>query len=157
LIQIWNIVHQSDHGPILQMEKLCGLTAKKSPLHGLGCFATIRLPKGSRIAEYSGERITRKEAIQRMSSSHGKGISELDVDCYIDGNVNGNLTQYINHCCDPNSDALVKDGELIIFALREIAPGEEITVAYLNSFDHDKSVCQCRAPSCRQTTIQQQQ
>jgi SET domain-containing protein len=127
-----------------------GLSVKKSPLHGFGCFATIRLLKGSRIAEYTGERITHKEAMRRMRTSNGKCISELVADCYIDGNVNGNQTQYINHCCDPNSDALVMGGNLIIFALREIAPGEEITVDYLNSFDHDQSICQCRTPRCRQ-------
>jgi SET domain-containing protein len=90
-----------------------------------------------------------------MRRANGKRISELDADCYIDGNVNGNQTKYINHCCDPNSDVFVMDGALIIFALREIAPGEEITVDYLNSFDHDQSVCQCRTPSCRQWIIQQ--
>jgi len=151
------IIHQRNHRPILRKWKeSCRLSVKKSPLHGLGCFATIRLLKGSRIAEYSGERITRQEAMRRMRSSNGKGISELGADCYIDGNVNGNQTQYINHCCDPNSDALVKDGTLIIFALREIAAGEEITVDYLNSFAHDQSVCQCRTPLCRQSICPQQ-
>lgn len=156
-IQFLNIIHQRDHRPILRKWKDSrSLSVKKSPLHGLGCFATIRLLKGNRIAEYSGERITRREAVRRMRSSNGKRISELGADCYIDGNVNGNLTQYINHCCDPNADVLVKDEALIIFALREIAPGEEITVDYLNSFDDDQSVCLCRMPSCRQTIIQQQ-
>lgn len=93
--------------------------------------------------------------MRRMRRSNGERISELDADCYIDGNINGNQTQYINHCCDPNSDALVKNRTLIIFALREIAPGEEITVDYLNSFEHDHSVCQCNTPLCRQRIIQQ--
>lgn len=93
--------------------------------------------------------------MRRMRRSNGERISELDADCYIDGNVNGNRTKYINHCCDPNSDALVKNGTLIIYALREIAPGEEITVDYLNSFEHDHSVCQCGTPSCRQRIIRQ--
>ena len=145
------IDHRKDHTPIFrEREKSCTLSIKKSPLHGLGCFATVRLLKGSHIAEYTGERITRKEAMRRMRRSNGKRISELGADCYIDGNVNGNQTQYINHSCDPNSDAFVMGGALIIFALREIGPGEEITVDYLNSFVQDQSVCQCRTPSCRQ-------
>lgn len=150
-------LHSRNHRPVVsERKKICNLSVRQSPLHGLGCFATVRLLKGSRIAEYTGERITRQEAMQRMSRSIGKRISELNADCYIDGNVNGNQTQYINHCCDPNADVFVMDGDLIIYALREIAPGEEVTVDYLNSFEHDQSVCQCRTPSCRQTIIQQQ-
>jgi SET domain-containing protein len=45
---------------------------------------------------------------------------------------------------------------MIVFALQEIVPGEEITVDYLNSFAEDQSVCHCRTPSCRQRTDQRQ-
>jgi len=130
------------------------LSVTKSPLHGLGCFATVRFLKGSRIAEYAGEKISRKEAMRRMKRPNGKRISELEAEWYIDGSVDGNQTQYINHSCHPNADAFVIGGSLFIFALREIAPGEEITVDYLNSFEQDQSVCQCRTASCRQRIIQ---
>ena len=130
------------------------LSIKKSSLHGLGCFATVRFLKGNRIAEYAGEKISRKEAMRRMKRPDGKRISELEADWYIDGGVDGNQTQYINHSCDPNADAFVISGSLFIFALREIEPGEEITVDYLNSFEQDQSVCQCLTASCRQTIIQ---
>jgi SET domain-containing protein len=126
------------------------LSVRKSPLHGFGCFATVRFQKGSTIAEYAGERITHREAMRRMRGPAGKRISELDADCYIDGGVNGNDTQYINHSCEPNADAIIIDGFIILFALREILPGEEITVDYLNSFEEDRAVCHCGAASCRQ-------
>ncbi len=135
-------------------KKLRSLSVKKSPLHGLGCFATVGFLKGNRIAEYAGQKIGRKEAMRRMKKPIGKRISELGSECYIDGSVDGNQTQYINHSCDPNADANVVDGTLFIFALREIKPGEEITVDYLNSFEKDQSVCQCRTASCRQNLIQ---
>ena len=131
-------------------KKSRSLSVKKSPLHGLGCFARVRFLKGNRIAEYVGEKISRKEAMRRMKRPDGKHISELEAESYIDGSVDGNQTQYINHCCDPNADAFVIRGSLFIIALREIAPGEEITVDYLNSFEQDQSVCQCRTSSCRQ-------
>ena len=138
-----------------ERKKSRGLTVKKSSLHGLGCFATVHLPKGNRIAEYVGEKISRKEAMRRMKRPGGKRISELEADWYIDGSVEGNQTQYINHSCDPNADAFVIGGSLFIFALRKIVPGEEITVDYLNSFEQDQSVCQCRTASCRQRIIEQ--
>jgi len=114
----------------------------------------VRFLQGYRIAEYAGEKISRKEAMRRMKGSKGKRISELEAEWYIDGSVDGNQTQYINHSCDPNADAFVIGGSLFIFALREIAPGEEITVDYLNSFEQDQSVCQCLTASCRQRIIQ---
>jgi len=132
-------------------EKLArGLSVMKSPLDGFGCFATVRFPKDTAIAEYAGERITHREAMRRMRGPGGKRISELVADCYIDGSVDGNDTQYINHSCEPNADAFIVDGFMIVFALQEILPGEEITVDYLNSFEEDRTVCQCHTASCRQ-------
>ena len=155
MLQLLNTVQERDHRPIFrEWEKSCSLSIEKSPLHGLGCFATVRFLKGNRIAEYAGEKISRKEAMRRMKRANGKRISELEAEWYIDGSLGGNQTQYINHSCDPNADAFVIGGSLFIFALREIAPGEEITVDYLNSFEEDQSVCQCRTASCRQRIIQ---
>ena len=127
-----------------------GLCVRESPLEGFGCFATIRFPKASPIAEYVGEKITHSEAMRRLGGSGGKCISELDSDCYIDGSVGGNYTQFINHSCEPNADARIADGFMIIVAIRDILPGEEVTVDYLNSFAEDLAVCQCGTPSCRQ-------
>jgi len=126
-----------------------GLLVMKSALGGLGCFATVHFPKDSPIAEYAGERITHAETVRRLTRTSGKHISQLDTDHYIDGSVGGNETQYINHSCEPNADVLVIDRFMIVFALREILPGEEVTVDYLNSFDHDHTLCQCRTASCR--------
>jgi len=144
-------IHRRKRGRVPRgREKLAGLSVMKSLLDGFGCFAAVRFPKNSPIAEYDGERITRREAMRRMRGPGGKRISELDADCYIDGSVDGNDTQYINHSCEPNADVFIIGGFMIIFALQEIVPGEEITADYLNSFEDDRSVCQCRAASCRQ-------
>jgi uncharacterized protein len=131
-----------------------GLSVMKSRLHGFGCFATVHIPKNCAIAEYAGERITHTEAMWRMRRPGVKRISELDADLYIDGSVDGNGTQYINHSCEPNADVFIIDGFMVIFALQEIVPGEEITVDYLNSFAEDRAVCQCHTSSCRRSLNQ---
>ena len=141
-------VGQTNQGSISKCRR--ALFVMKSPLHGSGCFAAVPFPKHSSIAEYSGERICHAEAMKRMRGPDGKRISELGADCYIDGSVGGDETQYINHSCEPNTDVFIIDGFMIVFALREIRAGEEITVDYLNSFAEDSTVCQCRTPSCRQ-------
>jgi uncharacterized protein len=126
-----------------------GLSVMKSVLHGLGCFATVHFPKASALASYAGERITHTEAINRMTGANGRHICQLDLDHYIDGSIGGNETRYLNHSCEPNAGVSISDGFMIIFALREIFPGEEVTVDYLNSFEQDQSVCRCRTPTCR--------
>jgi SET domain-containing protein len=138
---------------IIDTNKSHRLVILQSPIHGLGCFAAVRLLKGSRITEYIGEKITRKEAIRRMNRPEGKRISELAANLYIDASVDGNETRYINHSCAPNADALVAGRSMFIFALRDIAIGEEITVDYLNSFEQDHSLCQCLTPSCREKNL----
>ena len=150
MLQLTETVHQRKQTIPGEGKTSRSLFVRKSPLHGLGCFARVRFLPGNRIAEYAGEKINRKEAVRRMKRPNGKRISELEAEWYIDGSLGGNQTQYINHSCDPNADAVVIDGSLFIFALREIAPGEEVTVDYLNSFEQDRSVCQCLAAACRQ-------
>jgi uncharacterized protein len=135
--------------PVEKPQLMRGLLVTKSALGGLGCFATVHFPKDSPLAQYAGERITHWEAMWRMRGESGKRISQLDTGHYIDGSVGGNETQYINHSCEPNANVMVLGGFMIVFALREILPGEEVTVDYLNSFDHDQTLCQCRTASCR--------
>ena len=154
MLQLIKTVHGRRQTVPGEGKKSRSLSVKKSLLHGLGCFATVRFLTGNRIAEYAGEKISRKEAMRRMKRSDGKRISELEAEWYIDGSVDGNQTQYINHSCDPNADAVVIGGSLFIFALREIELGEVITVDYLNSFEQDQSVRQCLTASCRQRIIQ---
>lgn len=127
-----------------------GLVVMKSPIDGSGCFATRRFAKDEFIAEYTGERINQREAMRRMRGQDRTRITELETDCYIDGSIGGNGTQYINHSCEPNADTLIVDGCMMIIPLQDIAPGEEITVDYLNSFEEDQTVCQCRSASCKE-------
>ena len=149
MLQLVQTARRRHNSPVEKPQVRCGLLVMKSALDGLGCFTTIHFPKHSAIAAYAGERITHAEAVRRFTRASGKHISQLDTDHYIDGSVGGNETQYINHSCEPNADVLVIDSFMIVFALREILPGEEVTVDYLNSFDHDQTLCECRTASCR--------
>lgn len=136
---------------VMNQELAFGLMIRKSPIDNQGCFTTIRFPQGSQIAEYTGERITYGEALRRMRGRRRNRICGVDLGWCIDGNVGGNMTQYINHSCEPNCDAQLVQGCILLFALRDIAPGEEITVDYGRSFHTDRKKCRCRSFSCRGT------
>ena len=46
---------------VMQTTYAPGITVKKSKIDGQGCYATVHFAKGKKIAEYVGERISRRE------------------------------------------------------------------------------------------------
>ncbi|MDB5026619.1 MAG: nuclear protein [Candidatus Eremiobacteraeota bacterium] len=127
-----------------------GLTVAKSAIHGKGCFATLPFARRKKIAEYTGERITNAEA-ERRGQRRVLRISGLDDRWSIDGARGGNGTHFINHSCRPNAFMQTIGRRLLVLALRDIRPGEEITVDYVSSLHSDRKRCSCSAPACRGT------
>lgn len=137
---------------------------RRSSIHGRGAFALRRIPAGTRLIEYTGERITPEEAAQRydddaMEHAH-TFLFTVDDETVIDGARGGNEARYINHSCEPNCEAVDEDGRIFIYALRDIAPGEEITYDYhlertggLPRNWRTLYACHCGAPSCRGTML----
>jgi uncharacterized protein len=126
-----------------------GLSVGKSKIDGEGCFTKVHLPRGVIIAQYTGERISQKQAKLRVRSGRGRRrISDIDARWCIDGSRGGNGTQYINHSCEPNCEVIVEHECILIYALRDIALGEEITAGYLYELGLEGTRCNCQTPSC---------
>jgi SET domain-containing protein len=135
----------------MKLKLASGLAIKKSTIDGKGCFATTHFPKGRKVAEYAGERITRSEGKRRLKTCRKHRICELDYGWSIDGSRGGNGTQYINHSCEPNTYMRVTRGHFLFMALRDIHPGEEITCDYISTYHPDKYPCRCNSTKCRGT------
>jgi hypothetical protein len=129
-----------------------------SKIHGRGMFASKVIPKGTRVIEYSGERITKAEGWRRELARQERGarggdgciyIFELNTKVDIDGSVLWNTARYINHSCDPNCESQVVRGRVWIVAIRDIAPGEELSYDYYYDYDHyHEHPCRCGADNC---------
>jgi len=129
-----------------------------SRIHGRGMFATRLIPKGTRIIEYTGERITKAEGWrrellrQRRAARGGDGCIytfELNTKVDIDGRVRWNTARYINHSCRPNCESQIVRGRVWIVAMRDIRPGDELTYDYYYDYDHyHEHPCRCGAPNC---------
>jgi SET domain-containing protein len=128
-----------------------GLTVKKSSINGKGCFAAVCFPRGKLIAEYTGERITNAEAERRAKGRRVLRICAINTHWSLDGSLGGNGTHYINHSCQPNSFMKILYGHIQFYALRDIKPGEEITIDYEYTLHSDKKRCYCGARLCRGT------
>ncbi len=103
-----------------------------------------------KIAEYTGEKITNAEANRR---AHRKTlrICAINNRWSLDGSRGGNGTHYINHSCQPNAFMKILYNHILFIALREIEPGEEITIDYETTLHSDRKRCGCGAEGCRGT------
>jgi hypothetical protein len=122
--------------------------------------------KGTKILEYTGERISNREADIRYDDAgmkrHHTFLFVLDKKTVIDGAISagGGDASYINHSCDPNCEAIITGKRIFIHALRGIHPGEELAYDYQyertgeNDDELEKFyICKCGSPNCRGTIM----
>ena len=135
---------------------------RNSEIHGRGVFALRRIRKGTRILEYTGERISNKEADRRYDDDnmkrHHTFLFTLDSKTCIDGSIKtgGGDASFINHSCEPNCEAVITGRKIFIHALHTIEPGTELAYDYQyeRTGENDAKlekfyVCKCGAPNCR--------
>jgi SET domain-containing protein len=137
---------------------------RRSKIHGRGVFAATTIPKGTRIIEYRGRRISYALACDLYPDETGKPthtfLFELDDDRVIDAGQRGNAARWINHSCEPNCEAVDDDGRIWIEAIRTIRPGEELGYDYNITLEERHTPtekrrwsCLCGARRCRGTLL----
>ena len=126
-----------------------GLEVRSSGIYGKGCFALARFPARKKIATYAGELVRGRRAVYaRLQRQTELKVIWLGANSAVDGAVGGDETAYINHSCEPNAFMRVVPGDRVaFFALRDIRPGEEITINYRDP-DHPAE-CWCGTRKCR--------
>ncbi|HWG21449.1 MAG TPA: SET domain-containing protein-lysine N-methyltransferase [Terracidiphilus sp.] len=126
------------------------LIIRSSAIHAAGCYTTSRIPRGRRVAEYTGPRLTKDEADALYPNSPVTYLFGLgDGSVVIDGHC---MAMFINHSCDPNCETGEEDGRVWISAIKNIAPGAEITYDYcLYDGGEEDARCNCGAKNCRGT------
>lgn len=119
------------------------------PGTGRGLFARVDLKKGERVAEYTGMKIPTSEA-DLLDTRY---LFEIDEDWTIDGSSRTNTARYINHACNPNTEAEIVKGHIYIHAIRPIQRGEELTIDYGEEYFNEfiKPVG-CKCSSCQRKT-----
>jgi SET domain-containing protein len=120
----------------------------RSHIDGKGVFAAQPIKKGTRIIEYTGEKISRQDATERVARGNVY-VFFFDIHYDIDGNTPTNRARYINHSCDPNCISDIIAGRIWIIALRDIQQGEELTYDYgLELEGYEQRPCRCGAKVC---------
>src|SRR5439155_14969321 len=94
---------------------------RPSPVQGLGGFAARLIPRGTRVVEYTGERITHAEADARYDDAgmrrHHTFLFTVDRDTVIDAAAGGGPARYLNHACEPNCAPVLEAGRVLLAAL----------------------------------------
>jgi uncharacterized protein len=122
-----------------------------SSIHRWGVYAAEFIPAGRKVIEYTGERISRKETKRRSLESEFTYLFTLDPYWTIDGAAGGSGAEYVNHSCEPNLISRILKGHIIYMSLRDIKPGEELTIDYRFDKKVEKVICRCGAAKCRGT------
>jgi uncharacterized protein len=140
------------------------ITVQRSSVHGSGVFAAQPIRKGTRIIEYTGERVTHAQADSRYENKDDKDnhtfLFIVDRKTVIDAGVDGNDARFINHSCDPNCESVIEGRRVFIEAIRNIAAGEELAYDYQIQRDADDPAdideifaCRCGSRTCRGTML----
>lgn len=163
-----SIVYTKDtigtHNDYLKYQQLKGrnkhLRFGRSQIHDWGLFALEPIEKNDLVIEYVGEVVRQRVADLREQRYTMEGIGSsylfrIDEHNIIDATKIGNIARFINHCCDPNCGAKIINVEgtkrIVIYALRDIKEGEEVTYDYKFPIEDDKIPCHCGAKLCKGT------
>jgi uncharacterized protein len=132
------------HPPYQKFE----VAVRRSPIDGFGVFALEPVPKWHKIGEVRGESITISEARRRAAMLERIMIVEISSKKAIDLAKSTDPMRFTNHSCQPNGQLRVHEGRIEFYALRNIEPGEEITVDYGETHHEGRLACRCGAPGC---------
>ncbi|XP_064296416.1 histone-lysine N-methyltransferase 2B-like [Phalacrocorax carbo] len=131
----------------------------RSAIHGRGLFCKRNIEAGEMVIEYSGIVVRSVLTDKREKFYDSKGIGcymfRIDDAEVVDATMHGSAARFINHSCEPNcySRVIHVDGRkrIVIFALRRILRGEELTYDYKFPIEEPaaKLPCNCGAKRCR--------
>ncbi|MGI8890390.1 MAG: SET domain-containing protein [Chthoniobacterales bacterium] len=141
------------------------IAVRRSGVHGRGVFARQDIPRGNRIIEYTGERISWKAAQALPPTDpddpHHTFFFSLDDGQVVNAAVDGNEARWINHSCAPNCRTDEVKGRVYIYARRKIKAGEELFYDYsLEPADRRTKAleqifrCDCGSKKCRGTMLE---
>ena len=123
-----------------------------SKINNKGLFANKNIKKGTKIINYVGKIITKKETDTNPKFDNGKAIYLYNLNSRydLDGDFTYNKARLINHSCNPNCEVDGKGLKLWINAIKDIKKGEELSYDYGFGFDIDykQFPCKCSSKNC---------
>ncbi|KAL1863916.1 Histone-lysine N-methyltransferase ehmt1 [Diaporthe australafricana] len=112
---------------------------------GYGVFATAHIPRGTLIGEYMGCLMP----LDYVTAYTNAYTFLIDNHANSDAQQYGNITRFVNHHCDPNTEPVKtmygKRAVMVFRTIRDITAGEELTIDYGENYFDTGNPCQCDA------------
>ena len=125
---------------------------KNSKIDNKGLYASRSIKNSTKIVEYKGKIITKKQVEDNPKFDNGKAIYLFDLSKKydLDGDFKFNIARLINHSCDPNCEVYGSGLKVWVYAIKDIKKGEELTYDYGFSFDENYKdfPCKCGSKKC---------
>ena len=119
---------------------------------GRGLYATKDIKEGTRIIDYIGKIITKKQTEESEKFNNAKPIYlfNLNKRYDMDGDVSWNIARLINHSCSNNCDYNGTGLKLWVTAIADIKKGDELTADYGFGYDENykQFPCKCGTKNC---------
>jgi uncharacterized protein len=125
------------------------LRIAKSSIQGKGLFTNVALRARQKIGEFTGERISLREARKRAKGAKRIAIVEVSDTVALDGTRRGGPFSFINHSCDSNVFIRIAFGRAEFYARKNIDAGDELTCDYVDSHHNGRLPCRCGSLKCR--------
>jgi multisubunit Na+/H+ antiporter MnhG subunit len=115
---------------------------------GKAVFAAGPFAEGQPLLEFTGRRLPAR-AVPSLIRGGGDRYVQVTPDHYM--GPSGRIDDLVNHSCDPNAGLRFTDDGVFLVAIRDIAPGEEISWDYSTTLAESNwhMICQCRSAGCR--------
>lgn len=126
------------------------VTVRRHPQkRGYGVFAIAAIARGELVVVWGGDVVTGEQLTQLPPKTQSHSL-QIEENIYLIP-TQGRETEpgdLINHSCEPN---LGLSGQIVLVALRDIAPGEEVCFDYAMSdgSPYDEFDCTCGTAVCR--------
>lgn len=111
-----------------------------------GLFATQAIPKGTVVVTFGGRAILQPE-LDALPAARRRFALQIEDGVYLYSDYDG-PGDWVNHSCAPNVGLR---GQIVLVAMRDIAPGEELCFDYAMTdiSDYDSFTCCCGNATCR--------
>ncbi|CAB1078003.1 hypothetical protein D1AOALGA4SA_5771 [Olavius algarvensis Delta 1 endosymbiont] len=122
---------------------------RQSSIHGQGLFAKEAIERGEVVAVKGGYILSHQQwdAIEPVLGSAEIQIAEDLFIAPVHPDEKDGAMLWTNHSCDPN---IALQGQIVLVAMRDIAPNEELTHDWATTDDLDYEMgCNCGSAECR--------
>lgn len=115
---------------------------------GKGVFAGQAFASGDFIIEFKGK-VLKAGSMPVPYNRVEDHFVQIGKDYYM--GPSGEIDDFVNHSCNPNSGLVIKGKRAYLFAIKDIELGGQILWDYSTTMDEDgwEMKCNCRAKCCR--------